>query len=348
MSTNDDSRLAPRGRRFVATLATWPRRKVTLMELWRILDEADPASRMASSRRQLLLTTLNDLAEEGVVDMPAASSWDRSETPHLPRFVRLRSTDKQLTMAPQVVWHHALAWVPDGGVPATHRPDLIKINRWFHSTRTALVVPTRERSLEIFGHEKTLDRLQRTSLFAPGRLTLDLLRTRRSAPRFTHEVVGTGGILLVVENSDTFDSLTHVLARSPGDVGAVGWGSGGGFEASVLSSATLPNRPERILYFGDIDLRGLTIPANASRNALAAGLPPVEPATSLYRALLDRGQRQTNTRVSPTTAQEAASWLPANLRDPVVAVLTGGKRIAQEDVGVEYLTDASEWRLSLT
>lgn len=56
----------------------------------------------------------------------------------------------------------------------------------------------------------------------------------------TH-VVGDGDTVLVVENSDTFDSLVRALGERPGRVGVVGWGAGGGagFEASVLSLVDL-------------------------------------------------------------------------------------------------------------
>jgi len=340
--------LSVRGQRFAAALAGWPRRKVTLLELWRILDEVDPATRMAGSRRQLLIDTLNELAKAQLLDLPASASWDRSETPHLPRFIRLPATpDGTSATADQVVWHPALAWVPDARVPATHRANLIKINRWLHTNRSQLVVPSRERSIEIFGSEKTLDRLLRTSVFGPDRLTLDLLRTQRAAPLFTHHVVGSGTTLLIAENSDTFYSLGRVLEVNPGPVGIVGWGSGGGFEASVLSLPRLPAEVQRVLYFGDLDLRGLQIPASADRTARAEGLPPVEPATSLYEALLDAGAPQKGSHVGPVAAENAAAWLPDHLRRRAVELLTGGFRIAQEHIGTRHLTEDQRWRHGL-
>lgn len=340
--------LSARAQRFTVALADWPRKRLQLTELWRVLDQADPATRMAPDRRAVLLATLTEIADHGLLQLPAAQSWDRIEQPHLPRFVTLPSDDTNTEQTRRdTIWHPALAWVPDTRLPTTHRADLDKINRWLHTNRNPLVVPLRERSLEIFGHEKTLDRLLRTSLFAPDRLTLELLRTRRAAPRFTHEIVGTGSTLLVVENSDTFDSFAHGLTGTPSRVGVVGWGSGGGFEASVLSTPRLTQPVDRILYFGDLDLRGLQIPASASRTAQTEGLPAVEPATYLYEALLEVGQPQTGTRVSDSTAATATEWLPEHLRIPAHRLLTSGKRLAQEHIGAAYLATQAGWPAAL-
>ena len=117
-----------------------------------------------------------------------------------------------------VVWHPALSWVPGERLTPGQQDVLEQVNRWLHHDRDPLVVPLHERSLEIFGHEKVLDRLLTTNLFGPGRLTLDVLRTRRALVRFTMEVGGgdDGDELLVVENSDTLDSVVRALRERSG------------------------------------------------------------------------------------------------------------------------------------
>jgi hypothetical protein len=86
--------------------------------------------------------------------------------------------------------------------------------------------------------------------------------------------VGDGTAVLVVENSDTFDSLVRTLSELTGHrIGLVGWGAGAGFEASVLSIADITRPVSEIRYFGDLDSVGLRIPANASQIATASGLP---------------------------------------------------------------------------
>lgn len=97
----------------------------------------------------------------------------------------------------------------------------------------------------------------------------------------------------------------------------------------MFSCGNVPIDLDQILYFGDIDVNGLKIPANASQNAVTVGLPVVKPATSLYTALLSRGQRQPHTRVSLAAAEAAARWLPGVLHSQVIDVLAAGKRVAR-------------------
>lgn len=335
--------------RMADELAAWPRRRVQLTELWRILDEADPASRTSAGRRTILADTLTELADTDTLILPAAPSWDRIEKPHLPRFVTLPTTQTADAPAKRIVWHPSLAWIADTRIAPTHRGYLEQLNTWLHTHRDETVVPLRERSLEIFGHEKILDRLVLSTLFASDRLTLTLLRARRVAPRLTTETVGDGTTLLVVENSDTFDSLVHVLAGNPGRVGLVGWGAGGGFEASVLSIPRLDHHVHDIQYFGDLDAKGLQIPSNAAALARSETLPTIRPAEGLYQALLAHARPQTGQpKLAHTKAEYLTEWLPANLRSEAQHHLTHGTRLAQEAVGLTILTKDDHWRRDLT
>lgn len=47
---------------------------------------------------------------------------------------------------------------------------------------------------------------------------------------------------MVVENSDTFDSLRRALSEAPGRVGTLAWSAGAGFESSVLSEQKAAER----------------------------------------------------------------------------------------------------------
>lgn len=327
-------------------LAAWRRGRVTLAELWRVLDEVDPASRADARRRVLLAAVLDELAHAGLLRLPSGRSYDQTETPHLPRFVTLSRSDTSPAPARTVVWHPALSWVPDARLTAAQQDILERLNDWLHTHRDPLVVPLRERSLDIFGHEKTLDRLVPTNLFGPGRLTLDLLRTRRALVRFTTEPVGDGDDLLVVENSDTFDSLVHALRDHAGRhrFRLVGWGAGTAFEASVLSVAKIEPPVRAVAYFGDLDEKGLRIPANAAVLAAAEGLPPVRPAAGLYDALFSLAAPQSGQRkTSPAAAADVTAWLSPRHRHPAMAHLAAGNRLAQEAVGLHYLLNHDRW-----
>jgi Protein of unknown function C-terminus (DUF2399) len=340
-----DAGLSDRAGGIADHLAGWPRKRVTLAELWRVLDQVDPASRIAARRRVLLSEAIEDLSRADVLRLPALGSYDRSETPHLPQFVTLVRQPTPPTPRRRVVWHPVLLWVPEARLTPAQLDILEQINEWLHTTRNPLVVPHRERSLEIFGHEKTLDRLLPTSLFESGRLTLGLLHTRRALVRFTTESVGQGDELVIVENSDTFDSLVRALRHHTGHrVRTVGWGAGSAFEASVLSVALLDPPVSRISYFGDLDEKGLRIPMNAAALAAAHELPQLCPASGLYDALFNLAAPQPGQRrVSEPSAAAVASWLDPQHRQRAIAILTAGERLAQEAVGFQHLLSQDAW-----
>ncbi|GAA0366230.1 DUF2399 domain-containing protein [Actinoallomurus spadix] len=345
-AANGTGELSPRSERMAALLRGRKGRRVHLRDLWAILDEADPALATDARRRSVLAEVLEELDGARLLTRPHGDSYDRTEQPPLPRFVTLPARPAPAPAHHQVVWHHTLNWVPETRITPVQRNRLEAVDRWLKTARRdATPAPLRERSLEIFGDEKVLDRLLPTGLFGPGRLTLDLLVTYRAVVRFTSETVGPGDLLLVVENADTFDSLVHVLRDRPGHrVGAVGWGAGAAFEASVLSVARLPFPVAEVAYFADLDEKGLRIPANAAAIAAAEGLPAVRPATGLYGALLERARPQSGRRkLTATAADEVTAWLDPAHRAPARELLMAGQRAAQEAVGREYLTTTESW-----
>ena len=212
-------------------------------------------------------------------------------------------------------------------------------------------MPLRERSLELFGDEKRLDGLLGTRLFTSGALTLDLLRCHQVPVPFAAQWVpgrpeDAGGVtLLVAENHHTYASLleaTRAHAATGGPGRHVGYGVGGQFSAVVTSVTLLRPTPTRIRYFGDLDLRGLEIPARAAAAAVAAGLPPVLPAAALYEALIGHGRPAKTAPVADSAAATAAAWL-GPLAATASALLCSGRRMAQEAVGLELLLAHPEW-----
>ena len=348
--TAASSGLSARAQRLAGILASWPRQRVQLAELWSLLDEVDPTSRMDVRRRRILSEVISELASAQVVELPAARSYDHAENPPLPRFLVVRRETSSLPPRKPVAWHPNLAWVPRAGLTRSQENTMEQVNLWLHQSRDHSAVPSRERSLEVFGDEKALDRLVGTVLFGPGRLTLDLLRCRRVVPRLHCESAGDGDVLLVIENSDTFDSIVTVLrGRDDHRVGLVGWGAGTGFEASVLSIPLVGRSVGEIRYFGDLDENGLRIPANASTIAQSEGLTPVMPASGLYSALFQRGVRQEgHRRLSLEAADKLVSWLDQPQRTAAATLLTEGGRMAQEAVGLSYLTSHDDWLLDVS
>jgi hypothetical protein len=91
-----------------------------------------------------------------------------------------------------------------------------------------------------------------------------------------------------------------------------------------------------VVYFGDVDLKGLQIPAAADVSAQLVGLPAVVPAFPLYRLLFEARYRRPTTRVSVDVAAEAAAWL-GPFAERACDALSGGFRLPQEAVGYELL-----------
>jgi hypothetical protein len=92
----------------------------------------------------------------------------------------------------------------------------------------------------------------------------------------------------------------------------------------------------RILYFGDLDAPGLQIPQRASRTAAEAGLPTIEPHLPSYRWLLDLAHSTRNS--DETLDRQVCDWLQ-DLAEPAWALLSAGKRIAQERIGWQFLQE---------
>lgn len=301
--------------------------------------------------RSHLAVALEELAHAGLVVLPVqARGWDRAVLPALPRWVSRPSRPPRAaaTEAPKITWHGALGWAAGGGWTTEEGRLLRAVNDWLIAGGPTRRVPLQERSLQLLGDEKALGALLRGGLFGPGRLTLELLGAFRSSPPFVFRRTGAGPIALVLENSATYRSVLDALAGKSTPIGLVAFGGGNGFVRSVDFFAELAADADatpirEIRYFGDLDAEGLRIPAAASRAALAAGLPPIRPAASLYRRLLAVGRPAEDAVVDRTIAAELAAWLPGDLADRVIAVLTAGQRLAQEAVGAELLAADPAW-----
>jgi hypothetical protein len=297
-------------------------------------------------RRTHLAHALGQLAAARLVT--PSKKQDVSATPHLPARLTLPApgpSPSATALARATAWRPELAWVVRSRPTLGQVEQLRRVNNWLRDRgRDSDVIPLRERSLEVLGHEKKLDALLGTALFAPGRLTLGLLRTFRTHPPLPSVRVGDGPVLMVVENDNTFHSIRTVLAADPGPVGYVAWGAGAAFEASVRSCGDLPG-VARVRYFGDLDAAGLRIPRNAAQTATREGLPAVAPALGLYRALLASTVRQDGQPpLTPEQASPLTTWLgdPA-LTAPAAALLQAGARVPQEALTLTALSSDRGW-----
>ncbi|MEU1535268.1 Wadjet anti-phage system protein JetD domain-containing protein [Streptomyces fagopyri] len=319
--------------------------RATLIEAFR---EALPGPASGEHARSTLATLLYEIAEQGIINLPTAcTKWDAG-SPALPEQVRLPTAATVRAPAPRrhVSWRPELDWAYGARLTASQTEDLLACNRWFRDTRNhpdrRAPLPLRERSYEIFRQEKRLDTLITGALFAPGRLTLEQLATYREPPPLAYRRLGGGDTVLVVENSDTYATLRDLLKPVPGRIGYVAFGSGRAFEASVECIAELSDI-HRIVYYGDLDAEGIAIPARASINGEQHGLPPIEPATGLYRLLLAHESTASDI-IASDRAHNLTAWLPKELRQAAHALLTKGQRVAQEATNRNELSVDSDWR----
>lgn len=342
--------LTPRATRLAAELEAWGRRTITLAELWELYARADPASATRATRRTDLAAAVAALSAAGAVT--PSKSLDRSAHPPLPARLTLPAPEASMSaamLARTVPWRPELSWAVTARLTVGQIGLLQAVNTWLRDRgRDTDVIPLRERSLELFGYEKTLDTILHTTLFGPGRLSLATLRTFRAHPPLPIRRIGDGPILLVVENADTFDTLRKALTATTCAVGYIAWGAGAAFEASVLSIGELPDVRD-VAYFGDLDADGLRIPASAAQTAAAEQLPAVRPAVGLYQLLLKHGIPQPGQ--PPIDEQRAAAltaWLGGSIGVGAAALLTHESRIPQEAVSAGLLAISSDdWQSDL-
>lgn len=344
-ATSTDAGLTFLAAQIADRLDTWRKRKLPLADLTQMAIEIDPSLATSPARRARIAESVDELADAELIRLPSSGAYDRTALPHLPRFVWLEREPTRAARTPgrTLPWPPELAWASDMLLSDEQIALLQKTSDFLRAGGQARpVAPIRERSLELLGDEKRLEALLTGSLFAEGRLTLDLLRCRIVRPPFVFFEIGPAPTLLVVENHTTFDTLRRYLAGRS-DAGLIAFGAGRQFEATVEYVAELPRPVETVAYFGDLDDPGLAIPINASRNATRLGLPEITPAADLYRLLAAHGTRAPwERRTGEARARRLTAWLPEDLRPAAKSLLTDGARLAQEAVTADALAAARQ------
>lgn len=342
--------LSPLAWRLRRCLLSLERDRIQLAEVWTCFVNSAPQLLRAPERRHMLRRILDELEHANWLALPSeASAYDRRDPP-LPRSVEVLAASeraRRLGATRAVSWHPQMAWAADVEVSTDVLDDLVRINRWLiEEASSAVIVPPRERSLELFGagREDRLATLSTTPLFEDGRLSWDALCCVPVPPPFVWSPVGTGKVLVAVSGHETFASLRRALVEAPHTaVGVVAHGAGAHFGMSVTFASTLDRTIDRILYYGDLGVDDIDAAVVANVNARDAGLPDVEPATPLYSLLLTHGTPSAAAPVQLGRARQLASWLPADTRGEAARMLVRGHRLAQEWVGYGLLVREQIW-----
>ena len=257
-----------------------------------------------------LVETLEVLEGEGHLRLPKAPHLWNSRT-GLPQYVTAVRADEdekeQAHRQTLVDLRNATAWEPTRMVAFAHtlrtRVELeraLQVNRYLlHRPPQPVRLPHRERALELFGDEKSLDAHIRTGLFG-GRITLDDLDCFycpeplpfRSFSLNQDETAGKP--LLVVENSSTYWSCCRAndtLHR----YAAIVYGQGFAAYAAERASDGLSGIEHQVAaagirYFGDLDPTGIAIPCRINRYREEKQMSPLVAERDLYRALLEKNR----------------------------------------------------------
>ena len=225
---------------FEEELRAFGKRRIRLQELRVALLRARPDTVDAPNLRQLLLDALRELQNRCALDLPG-QGWDTSGMPALPRTVRLLDMPELQRNRTALAWLPALAFAAEERHPV-RRADLEAINAFLLSARgrEVVAVPTRERSLQIFGDEKRLDKIRKgkPGLY-DGRISLDDLRCYPVAPPLPWEQprsVADGKPVLVLENYHSYESFRR-WNREAACYAAIAYGGGNAFRqgAGILT-----------------------------------------------------------------------------------------------------------------
>ena len=306
---------------------------------------AHPAALDAPNLRQLLLDALRRLERDELADLPAPGrGWDTSGSPALPRTARLRNVVLSRRSAKAQAWLPVLAFAADERHPV-RRADLKAINSFLVSARdrNLVPVPTRERSLQIFGNEKRLDDLRKgEQTLYDGRISLDALHCYPVAPPLPFETSGrpsAGRPLLVLENYHSYDSFRR-WNREAALYAAVAYGGGNSFRQGAGNLDELIVRTDAVsaLYVGDLDPPGIEILLGVNDRRRAEGRIAVRPHLGLYRWLLAHGCRRPLGKVPrdgllARLGEEFSTGIAGALGE----LWADGQRIPQESFGLEQL-----------
>ena len=307
-------------------------------QLWEILSRIMTVP--AGQQRDILHGILEELNSANLIKFPLSTSgWDMGAQPYLPKWVVRPRPRVAKEYIENKIWAPELMFLSSKREPV-YSPWL-QVDTWLKETRgkSLLRKPVRERSLDIFGNEKTLDDLLRTKAFRDGQISLDTLQCYYVPEPIPWEPGPPGSENrdgLCIENATTYDTIVK-FNRQSGIWGFVAYGRGNGFVTSVEGILPVMERfgQKRLLYFGDADLEGIEIASRGAQKLMAVG-KNLELDVRLYRLLLENGKKapaKSGGALSPGASELVRK---AGLVD-LIGIIAENSRIAQEWVGCREL-----------
>jgi hypothetical protein len=318
--------------------------RVDIQAAWTAFASAYPHLITASDAREKLLQILQSLTAQGEIGLPKGKhGWDFSTKPGLPNWIQILHPvkAKERKQMAEIPWPPELRFASNLN-STIHLETLLKIKGWLaRGGRNAEPVPIKERSLEIFGDEKKLDKLLKTNLEA--HITVNLLRCYPVHPALTWKSgkASQAGAVLILENLSTFHSFVRWNEVQKCYAACV-YGAGLSIQKTFenLKEVLQQIAAEEILYFGDLDAVGLSIPRQLGDMTIELGLPSVRPASRWYTLLVESFSEERVTKKTPGPYSSAdLNWLEEPVRSQALQIFEKGYRVPQELVGWNLLKD---------
>ena len=312
------------------------KKRIELLKLRSLWIEHHPELQQHPNRDRLLMEALRAGDEQGILRLPSPRSFERIGNPAMPMFITV-IVETISVLKPD--WT-TVSWMPERGVwmqlTESEKVTAKVINEWLIRRKGRfMMVPLRERSLEMFGDEKYLDGRVRSNALFGGRLALSAIGARKvDLPLPYRQQPGKPGRpVLVVENHHTFFSLGE-WNDTAHRYAAVVYGAG----SAITSTGTALDEVIREVdgdgaeYFGDLDPEGVSIPLRYNSKHKTQ----LYPAIWLYRKLLTIGRHRPLPILYAGDNQAVTSWIP-ELAQEVHDVWKEGDCLQQEGIGLEKL-----------
>lgn len=325
---------------FFEALRSSRKKRIELLRLRSLWIEHHPELQQHPNRDKLLMEALQAGNEHGVLKLPSSRRFERIGNPAMPMFITVVNE----TISVMKTDWSAVSWMPELGfwmnLTEGEKVTARVINGWLINRKGRfMIVPLRERSLEMFGDEKYLDGRVRSNALFGGRLALSAIGARKvDSPLPYRQQSGVPGRpVLITENHHTFFSLGEWNAKAH-RYAAVVYGSGNAITSSgtALDEVIREVEGAGAAYFGDLDPEGVAIPLryNLSHET------QLHPAIWLYQKLLSIGRHRPMSSLYSGDSMAVTSWVP-ELAKEIHGLWSEGMCLPQEGIGLEQLFNRS-------
>lgn len=331
---------------YLSSLRKTAKKRIAFDALLELFLERFPHLLEDPDRTTHLFSMLEQLDADGHLQQPSVNSksaWFLSCNSGCPKWVTLTSdegaaSDSLRRLASETMWVKELHFAPELRL-GKHIELALTINEFLKQRKgNMMMVPLRERSLQIFGDEKRLDSLVKKSSLFSGRMPLsDIGAFEVEPPLSITKYGGSGQAILVVENYHSFWSLCRWNEQSL-EYRAIVYGAGNSILKSkhLLKNLIMDLEVPTIEYLGDLDEAGFRI-AIALFNAFYCEPRFFFPAERFYKWLFEFGCKRAC--IEPATVPSGMNrfFTDQSLAFELCNLISEQEWIPQESLGLEDL-----------